>query len=405
VTGTDRDPGRATPLALIGYANFLLLGWVGLLVPSLIRQVEHDLDQTDAGIAVFYLLFALLYASGNFVGGLLVERIGRRIVLSGAALLLAAGLIGMAVSPGWALFVVAGLPAGAGAGTLDGGGNGLFLALFVRARNGVLNLLHLFFSLGALIAPLVIGRLVEAGAEWRPIVGLSGIGALVIGGLLASQRMPSGRHRRRGAVATPGVALPARRSMVPFVALAAAIAFYVASEIGVSSWLVRYLADAQLGVATLALSLFWGGLTLGRLVSAAVADRFDAITLGIASSILAAVALIAAVLSPSLPLAIALFAVGGFGLGPIYPLIMVIGGTLYPERLAAVSGGLGASAVAGSVIYPPLMGFVSVGLGLGVGMFGTGLLGFATAGALVAATVFSRRSTAAMSRSSSEGAS
>ena len=143
---------------------------------------------------------------------------------------------------------------------------------------------------------------------------------------------------------------------------------------------------------------------VGRLVSAAVADRFDAVAIAIVSSAFAGVAIIAAVLSPSVPLTVALFAIGGFGFGPIYPLIMAIGGTLYPERLAAVSGGLGASAVAGSVIYPPLMGFVSVGMGLGVGMFGTGLLGFATAGALLAATVFSRRA-ATMATSSSEGAS
>ena len=266
MTGTDRDPGRANPLALIGYANFLLLGWAGLLVPSLIRQVEHDLDQTDAGMAVFYLLFALLYATGNFAGGLLVERLGRRVVLSAAGFLMAGGLIGMAVSPDWAPFVVAGLPAGAGAGALDGGVNGLFLALFVRARNGVLNLLHLFFALGALVAPLVIGQLVVAGTEWRPIVGLSGVGALGIGVLLASQRMPSGRHRGGGEVATRGAMLPARRSIVPFVALGAAIAFYVAAEIGVSNWLVRFLADSPLSVATLALSLFLGGLMVGRLV-------------------------------------------------------------------------------------------------------------------------------------------
>jgi fucose permease len=398
------EPGRRAPIALIGYCTFLLLGWTGLLVPSLIRSVEHDLAQTDAGMAAFYLLYSLLYAAGSLFGGFVIERVGRRLALTACGFLAAVGLIGMTAFGDWLPFVAASLLTATGSGGLDGGVNGLFLALFVRTRSGVLNLLHLFFSLGALLAPLVIGQLVDAGAPWRAIVGMSAVFALVIGGLLASQRMPSGiRAGHDPDQGVPSVSSDRRRSFVPFAALAAAIAFYVASEIGVSSWLVRYLADAPLSVATLALSLFWGGLTVGRLVSAAVADRFDAVTLAIASSIIAAIGLIAAVLSPSLPLAVALFAIGGFGLGPVYPLIMAIGGSLYPRRLAAVSGTLGASAVAGSIVYPPLMGFVSVGFGLGVGMLGTGLLGFATAGALLAATASRRRS--AIGPASSERAS
>ena len=42
-----------------------------------------------------------------------------------------------------------------------------------------------------------------------------------------------------------------------------------------SNWLVRFLEPAPLTTATLALSLYWAGLTVGRLLSSAIADRFD----------------------------------------------------------------------------------------------------------------------------------
>ena len=61
----------------------------------------------------------------------------------------------------------------------------------------------------------------------------------------------------------------------PLLLLGIAIATYVASEVGVSNWLVRFLDPAPLTTATLALSLYWAGLTVGRLVSSAIADRFD----------------------------------------------------------------------------------------------------------------------------------
>ncbi len=93
--------------------------------------------------------------------------------------------------------------------------------------------------------------------------------------------------------------------------------------------------------------------------------------------------LIGAILIPSLPVSIALFALAGFATGPVFPMIIVIGGDRYPERSSAVSGFLGGSAVVGSIIYPPVMGFLSVTVGLTIAMLGTVVLAFACAGALV----------------------
>jgi fucose permease len=95
------------------------------------------------------------------------------------------------------------------------------------------------------------------------------------------------------------------------------------------------------------------------------------------------IALIGAILIPSSTVSIALFALAGFATGPVYPMIMAVGGDRYPERSAAVSGLLSGAAVTGSIIYPPIMGFLSVTVGLTVAMLGTVVLGLACAGALV----------------------
>jgi Fucose permease len=166
--------------------------------------------------------------------------------------------------------------------------------------------------------------------------------------------------------------------------LGIAIAAYVACEIGVSSWLVRFLEPAPLTTATLALSLYWAGLTVGRLVSSAIADRFDHLRFTIASALAMAVLVAAAVLVPSLPLSIAAFAVAGVASGPVFPMIVAIAGERYPERSAAVAGSLVGMAVIGSTIYPPAMGLLSVTVSLRVAMLGNALLAIACVFALVA---------------------
>jgi MFS transporter, FHS family, glucose/mannose:H+ symporter len=389
------DPTRRWPPAagLLGAASFLLIGWSGLLIPSLIRSVKDGFEQSDAGIGLFYFVYALVYATGSLGGGLLTEKMGRRTVLSLGAVLHGAGLIALGVAPSWGVFLLAALPAGLGVGTIDGGGNGLFLDLFKTERGRALNLLHLCFSLGALTAPLVVGRLVEGGAAWQTILVGTGVAAIVVGVLFAVVAMPSGRHRAADAGTAPGVAVDdatevpldvgRRRLPTPLILLAVAIACYVASEVGVSNWLVRFLEPAPLTQATTALALFWGGLTLGRLTAARLADRYDHTSFTIVSAAATGVVLIGAILVPSLPASIALFALAGFATGPVFPMIIVIGGDRYPRRSSAVSGFLGGSAVVGSIVYPPIMGFLSVTVGLTAAMLGTVLLAFACAGALV----------------------
>jgi fucose permease len=376
------------PLAagVLGVIAFLLIGWSGLLVPSLIRSVKESFDQSDAGIGLFYLLFSGAWAAGAFGGGLVTERLGRRRVLTLAAALIAVGLIGLGVAPSWATFLVAALPGGLGAGIIDGGGNGLFLDLYPSARGRALNLLHLFFSIGALTAPVTVGLLVENGLEWQSILIATGLAAIPVSVLFGIVRMPGGRRAGTEASEPPDGSTsrvrPARLA-APLLLLGFAIACYVASEVGVSSWLVRYLEPAPLSVATLTLTLYWAGIAVGRLISSLLADRFDhrRFTLACAASL--AVVLVGAILIPSLPVSIGLFALAGVASGPIFPMIIAIGGERYRDRSTAVSGFLGGTGVVGSIVYPAIMGFLSVTVGLTVAMLGNAVLALACAIALV----------------------
>jgi MFS transporter, FHS family, glucose/mannose:H+ symporter len=367
---------RMPAAAVIGCLAFLLLGWSGLLVPSLVRSIEHDFGQTDAGMGFFYLLNALVYASGVVGGTLLTHRLGRRPVLAGGVALAAVGLLTLAAAGDWPIFVLGVVPFGMGCGTLDGSGNGLILDLFPSARGRALNLLHFCFSTGALACPAVVGRTVEAGVPWRGLLIATAVAAVPIATLFARAAMPSGRHAGdHGASARAGRVLLDRVLLV----LGIAIACYVASELGVSNWLVRFLYGAPLEVATTALTLYWAGLTIGRLGSARIGDRFDHVAFATLASAATGILITLAVVAPSTALSIALFGAAGITSGPIFPLIMAIGGDRFPDRSAAVGGYLTGAAVAGGISYPPVMGFLSVTVGLPAAMAGAGALSLVAA--------------------------
>ena len=369
------SPSRVAPAAIVGCLSYVLIGWSGLLAASLIRSIEHDFSQTDAGMGLFFLTNAAAYGTGVVGGTLLTHRFGRRPVLAAAVALVMTGLVVLATAPAWPIFLLGAVPFGYGSGTLDGAGNGLILDLFPDSRGRALNLLHFFFSAGALASPFVVGRAVESGVPWQALLLGTALAAAPIAIAFARSDMPSGRHRPDRSDAAPGRRLLSDRVLL---ALAIAIGCYVASEVGVSSWLVRFLDAAPIGLATTALTMFWGGLTVGRLVSARIGDRFDHTAFATIAGIATGIAIVLAVIAPSLESSIVLFGLAGVASGPIFPLIVAIGGERFPDRSAAVGGYMAGAAVVGGISYPPVMGLLSVTVGLPVAMIGSGALALIT---------------------------
>jgi fucose permease len=383
------------PIVISSYASFILIGWSGLLVPSLLRVIREDFGQTDAGFGLLYLVSALFFAVGALSAGLLAERLGRRILLPLATLLIAVGLATQGMAPSWPVLLVGVALAGAGSGAIDAGVNGVVMDLSVSGKGSALNRLHLFYSVGALGAPLAIGQLVGLGLDWRLLVAGTGIAALAL--VLPMRAVGSVPARRRTAGVAAGTTGPDDRAAgpandaagpdlrLPLAFLGVAIACSVATELGVSSWLVGFLADEPMSVATLGLGLFWMGHASGRLAAVRIADRFDPIWFTTACATAGGVALAIAVHGPAGAPRLAAFALTGFALGPVWPMIMTVGGTLFPHRAATVSGLLTAAGVVGSVAYPPLMGLISGVAGLGAGMTGAAVLALLSGVAVVTA--------------------
>jgi fucose permease len=386
------DPRATRDVVVVAFAAFLLIGWHALLIPSLIRQVQGTFAIDDPGIGLAYLLGSALYVAGTVVSGVMVSRVPRRLLLGAGPALMAVGLLVEAATPVWGLFLAGFLVANLGGGIVDAGVNALAMDLF-PGRAAKLNRLHLFFAIGAFAAPLAVGAIVGTGVPWQAVLAGTAIVAAPLAVALATRDLPPAGAAPAPAGGAPGDAVPiatasssaGRLLPVPLVLLALAIGCYVASEIGVSNWLVRFMDDVPLEVATLALSLFWLAIGLGRLVSSFIADRLGLVPFATAFAAACGAAILAAIVVPSVPLVVLLFAVAGFAAGPVYPTIMAIGGAIYPSRTSQVSSVLSSAGIAGSVVYPPLMGVVSEAAGIWWAMVGAALFSFASAAAIAGA--------------------
>ena len=375
--GRERASRASKPRGIIlaAYSSFILVGWTGLFIPSLLRVLQGDFGRSDAEFGLVYLVGALLSATGALSSGLIAGQVGRRVVNATAALLVAGGMALEAVAPSWPIFLAGAGLTGAGCGAIVAMGSSVVMDLSASGSGTGLNRLHLFYSLGALAAPVVISVLISFGFGWRLIAVATGLAGLALAEPLSRAGVVPPRHRspvmpttiEQGPVRLTGL-------RIALAGLGLAIACYVAAESGVSSWLVGFLADEPMTTATLALSLFWIGMAAGRAVASRVADRFDPVRLTASCAWAGGMAILAAVGLASGPARIGLFLAAGFAFGPVYPMIMAVAGSLFPHRSTAVAGIVASAGVVGSITYPPLMGLIAGFAGLGAGMVGAAFL-------------------------------
>jgi fucose permease len=394
-------PRYARPPVLLAYATFVLIGIAagGNGVLLLAQMGSYNVDR--ATIGVIFFTGSVGFVLAGFHNGSLIHRFGVRVALTvGGGAYVLAGLY-LASRPPFVAFVLVQVALGYASGVLESVLN-TYLASLPDAR-ALLNRLHAFFGVGALLGPVVASWIVGF-ASWTVVylVLAAAYLPLVIGFLVSFPR----QQATEALAPLPGPPPPLPESAVPLpdspVALseppaapaespvpgkgggllaaalrdrgvllgAAFLAVYVGLEIGMGNWGFSYLVEARglsRSLAGYSVSGYWLGLTVGRFLISPVAARIGASTVAMMYACLigVVVATTLAWLSPVAILASVALMLLGFFLGPIFPTTMAIVPQLTEERLApAAIGVLNAGSTVGGSALPWLAGAVSQATGI-----------------------------------------
>jgi len=187
------------------FVNGVLNSIIGPALLGMVRTFHIDLAMAGAIVTAQFIG----YVPGALGSGLAAERWGYRQVLVLAMVLTAAGAIGIALAGAWVVALLLTPVAGIGFGISDSLCNAV-VAHAVREAHGVaLNLLHMFFGLGALAGPLLAGMLLSSQVGWRGVFAVTGAlaGVAALSFLLAP--LPARSRREATAQQTPSIARPA----------------------------------------------------------------------------------------------------------------------------------------------------------------------------------------------------
>lgn len=348
---------------LVFLMSGLAAGTWGVVVPF--AKDGLDLAQSHLG---------LIMLSGGFggvlampLGGLLINRYGSRKTIFGAGMVLAVVVMLIMVTPSALALAAVLFYFGLSIGILDVAMNAHAVIVETRSGRAAMSSFHGFFSGGALIAPLVMGALLNIGLT--PAACLILIGVAMMGVIVTQSRVlfPSSADSR----SSGGTGFTMPRGGAWLLGLFAFI-FYMA-EGTMFDWTSLFLRDyrgfdpawAGLGLAGFSVSM-----TLVRLTGDGLVQRFGRASLVAGGGALAVFGMLLAVSVPSAWVGILGFTLFGLGAGNIVPIVFSAAG-----RLPGFSASVAIAAVAtlgncGTLIGPGAIGFASdiVGLPMALGI-------------------------------------
>ncbi len=340
------------------YASFVAMG---ISMSSLGPTLPGLAENTRSSLAAIGILFTAR-SIGSLVGSVWGGRVYDR--LSGHAIM-AAMLASMAVLTAltplvpilWLLTILLFLT-GFVQGVLNIGGNALLVWVHGLNVGPLMNGLHFCFGLGTFITPVIIAQFIalEGGLVWTYLLL-----AVIILPSAAMALLPSPASPLANRSDKPDTSDPLLITLIAMV-----FGCYSGASLAYGGWIYTYAIEMNLtspANAAYLTSVFWGALTIGRLVAIPLAIRFKPYSILRADYIGAFLSLLFMLIWPRSLAAIIITSAGlGFALASIYPTTMSLSGRLMTLS-GRVTGLFAIGNSAGSMLLPWIIGILFEGSG------------------------------------------
>jgi FHS family glucose/mannose:H+ symporter-like MFS transporter len=318
---------------------------------------------------IFLLLYLGIFCASLIVGPL-IDQWGNRANLLVSSAIVAGAMLIFAGAHSFMLASLAAVLLGIGGGGLNTCTNALVSDLYGEQRGPMLNLLGIFFGIGALLIPLLAASIEGHFTIAQLFIFCAALAfacALAYGAI----SFPAGRANQAFSLReTLGVA------KYPGVLLLGFILFLESgNEASIGGWTSTYVNGAGYSprTATLALAAYWAALMLSRMAAARLLAGIAKSQLVAASAVLSLAGCAILLTSHLLGFLIAGTAIIGLSYGPVFPTTLAIAGDRYSKRAGTVFGLLFSIALMGGMLLPWAVGQASQQLGLRMGMLVPGI--------------------------------
>lgn len=245
----------------------------------------------------------------------------------------------------------------------------------LRSTNELMGIIHGSYGIGGMIGPLVASTMVsKIELPWYTyyyIMIIASIGELVLG-VVSFWDATGAAYRQRHRIGEDREAASAKKVLSkPIPWLVAMFLFgYAGVEVSLGGWIPTFMMKVRHAdgfTAGLVATMFWAGLTIGRVVLGFITGRIGEKLAAMFYLVLSVLFMALYWAIPSITASAISCVLLGFFLGPLYPLAIVVMTKLLPADQHVVTIGLSAAiGGSGSALFPFMVGAIAEESGVGV---------------------------------------
>ena len=345
--------------ACLGMLTFgIVLTVLGAVLPDVITR--FGIDKAQAGS--LFLLMTLGILAGSLVFGPMVDRYGYKGMLVLATALIIVGLEGIAFASSLMLLRIAILIIGFGGGIVNGGTNALVADISSDAKGASLNLLGVFFGIGAVGVPFALATM---SGSYTNTALIAFVGALVVIPLIymGINTFPAPKQPQGFPIAAAG-----RLTKDRLLLLMGFMLFLESGmEITVGGWTSTFVNE-ELSVtprtALIVLSLYWMGMMLARLVLGTALRNASPVRLMYACIVTGLIGAVMLLFTTSLAAASTGVFLLGVGFAATFPTVLGFAGERYAELSGTAFSLIIAMALCGGMLLPWIAGLIGSAYGM-----------------------------------------
>ena len=315
-----------TALLIVIYIVFVSLGLPDSLFGVAWPVVHKEFGTAENFASVYSIITGICTGGVSFIAGKMLRKFGTGKVTLFSTLLTVIALLGMSFSPNIGVMMFFSVVLGYGAGAIDTGLNN-FISLHYEARH--MNWLHCCWGLGVTISPLIMSQFLggETGL-WRngyrvvALLQLS-ITVVIMLSLKKWKKVESQVEETKEESQGSGKLLDLLK-MKGVITSILSMGLYCGMEFSLGTWGATYAVNTFLispDEAAKWVSLYFGGIMIGRVISGFISIRANDNTLVRGGIIVALLGIIVFAL-PLGKLSLSGFLLIGIGFGPIFPSIL-----------------------------------------------------------------------------------
>jgi len=342
--------------------GMLLFGIALISLGSIAPDLKEKLSLDDFAAGTLFSILPLGILTGSLLFGPVADKYGYKILVFLSCILLSAGFEGIAFTESSGLLKAAIFLIGLAGGSINGATNALVSDISGYDKTANISLLGVFFGIGALGMPLILGILGES-IRFEKIVAAVGILSFLTGILFAVIKLPPPKIAEK--IPVTGILAFFKDKVLILIAV---FLFFQSSFEGLmNNWTTTYLADHLLvpqDEALYGLSLFVAGMVIMRLITGTILRNIPVRRILIASLIFVLLGIICIKSGISSGVALTGFMLVGAGLASGFPVMLGLTGARYVSLSGSAFSFVLTIALLGNMLINYCMGVISMKYGI-----------------------------------------